>query len=204
MSGKASLFLCVPALVFAIFGFVAFTRSPPLPPPPLPALLVAIANGSVPISSSRTAAIGEITGFSVSSPIVVTIAGISNGTNNMVEVIGGTALSPGAMNFIELTDGRMQYVGNRTVYCHTAITVSISCVSTDQTFVLMLGVNGTLQTNSIVLQHIGNGGDIETAALHSYVRLDPYSYMSLFVGNIISISDFSIYTANGFAMCMDM
>ena len=80
----------------------------------------------------------------------------------------------------------------------------MSCVSTDQTFIMMIGINGIPQTNSLVLQHIATSGDIESTALHGYVILQPGDYLSLFVGNIISISDYSLYTANGFAMCMYM
>lgn len=208
-----SVFALIVALVvapFAFMGFAAFLRDPPPPPAPLVAGLgIVLANDSISVDESsepfqQAAAIAEISGFSISSPAVVTITGISNGTNNLVEVLGDTILSPGAMNFVQPIAGHLQYTGTRDVFCHTAVTLTMSCVSADQTFVMMLGINGIPQTNSIILQHIATGGDIESAALHSYVRLRQNDYLSLFVGNIISISDYNLYSANGFAMCMYM
>jgi hypothetical protein len=202
--------------VFSVLGFAAFVRPAPTTPPapPTPAPLVAgqgisITNNVIAVNPAQepfqqAGALGEISGFSISIPVTVTITGISNGTTNLVEVLGATALSPGAMDFTQDVPGQMKYVGNRTAFCHTAVTLSMSCVSTDQTFVMMLGVNGVPQTNSLILQHIASGGDIESAALHAYVILQTNDYLSLFVGNIISISDYSLYTANGFAMCMYM
>ncbi len=205
----------IPFAVFSVMGFVAFLRPVPATPvfqEPLIAGNGIILDDDGTISVNQTeemlgeaSATAEIYAIAnISAPLVITISSVSNGTSNMVEVIGPTILNEGARNFVQPSDSRMQYVGNRTVYCHVAATISISCVSTNQVFSLMLGKNGTLLQNTIQLQSTSNGGDIQATALHGYVKLQPYEYLSLFVGNIISASNFVIYAANGFAMCMDL
>lgn len=155
-----------------------------------------------PLVAADYASMGEITSFMANVATPTTITGISDGSTNMVESVCVTSLSAGAMNFDMIASGRLRYTGSVPVFCHVAITITLSSVSANQRFVLGSAVNGTVQHNSKVMQDTQSSNDRQTVALHSYLSLTTNSYISLYVGNMISISNFELYSLNIFAMCM--
>jgi hypothetical protein len=147
-------------------------------------------------------AMGEISGFSAVTPTTTIVSGVSDGTTNMVESVFTTTLSAGAMDMDMPANGRLRYTGTPTVYCHIAVTITISSASANQRFVIGVGINGTVQHNSKVMQDTQSSADRQSVALHVYLPLTTNSYISMFVGNTISTTNFLIYSQNIFAMCM--
>lgn len=147
-------------------------------------------------------AMGEISGFSATTPSTTNIISISDGSTNMVEATFTTTLSAGAMNFDTPSSGQLRYTGSSTVFCHVATTITLSSASANQRFVLGVAVNGTVQTNSKVMQDTQSSSDRQTTALHAYLQMTTNNYMSLYVGNMVSTTDFEVYSLNIFAMCM--
>lgn len=145
---------------------------------------------------------GEITGFMPNIATTTVISGISDGYTNMVESICSTSLSAGAMNFDTIASGRLRYTGSVQVFCHVSTTITLSSASANQRFVIGLAVNGTVQANSKVMQDTQSSNDRQTVALHSYFPLTTNAYISLYVGNMMSMTNFEIYSLNIFAMCM--
>lgn len=145
---------------------------------------------------------GEIASFMPNIATTTVISGISDGSTNMVESICSTSLSAGAMNFDMIASGRLRYTGSVQVFCHVATTITLSSASANQRFVIGLAVNGTVQPNSKVMQDTQSSNDRQSMALHSYLSLTTNAYISLYVGNMMSVTNFEIYSLNIFAMCM--
>jgi hypothetical protein len=147
-------------------------------------------------------AMGEITEFSATMPTTTSFSSISDGNTNMVETVSSTTLSGGAMYMDMPVSGRLRYTGTPTVFCHVAATFTMSSAMANQRFVIGLAIDGVVQPNSKVMQDTQSAADRQTTAMHAYLQMTTNSYVSLFVGNMISTTAFEIYSLNIFAMCM--
>ena len=146
-------------------------------------------------------AMGEVAGFQVSSS-TITFSGVSDGTTFMEEAVQVTTLSAGAMSFDMPADGRLRYTGTATVFCHCAVTITLSSASPNQRFVLGIGHNGVAVDATKVMQETKASDDRQSTAIHGYIQMSTNDYISLYVGNMMSTTSFQLYSTNVFAMCM--
>lgn len=151
-----------------------------------------------------TSAMGEISGFNPTVPTTTVITAISNGFTNMVELNAvTTTLSAGAMSITMPTNGKIQYTGAYTVFCHVASTITVaSAGSPNQQYVIVMAINGIARNNTRLMQRTQAASDIQSTALHGYVPMSTNDVLSLQVGNMSSGDDFNVFGLNLFAMCM--
>lgn len=147
-------------------------------------------------------AMGEVSYFSTTGTSI-SIAVQSDGSTNMVKAGPATSFS----NDLEFdnggsNNGRLRYTGTRTKMFHVACTISIAPDGANDTFVLGVAKNGTVQAASKVLQKITTANDTQSTALHLMVELSTNDYLELYVGNTTDADDLTIKTLNLFAMGM--
>src|SRR3990167_6028419 len=133
----------------------------------------------------------------------ITIAAASDGSTNMVVCNPATTLDNdlgfdnGGSN-----NGRLRHTGTVTKKFHIACTVSITSTSANDTFVMGLAKNGTVDPNCKVIQKITTSGDTQSTSLHCMMELATNDYVEMYVGNMTDADDFIIKTLNIFAMGM--
>ena len=100
-------------------------------------------------------------------------------------------------------NGRLRYTGRNTKTFHIACTISGTLVSgTNKTLVFGIGKNGTVQSNSKVLNRFSNTADVQSTSLHVMLALAPNDYLEFYVGNLTDNADFSFRTFNLVAIGM--
>lgn len=147
---------------------------------------------------------GEISFFN-STPKIVTISSLSNGSTNMVLCNPATVLTTDMMGMGFDTngiDGRLIYTGATTRVFHVACTISVGPVTSNDQFVFGIARNGSVLSTSKVIQKTSNSGEIESTALHVMVTLAHNEYLELYVGNMTAGRNVEIYSLNFFALGM--
>lgn len=144
---------------------------------------------------------GEVSYFNTTGT-TINITAQSNGTSNMVICQpASTFLNRGEFDNGG-TNGRIRYIGKNTKTFHVGCTISGSVPSpTSQTLVFGIAKNGTVQSNSKVLNIFANN-DIQSTSLHVMVSLAPNDYLDFYVGNTTSTGDFTFKTLNLVAIGM--
>ena len=144
---------------------------------------------------------GEINYFNMTgTTIAITTA--SDGSTNMVACAPPTTLSSGSMDFVQLSNGQLQYKGDRPKHFHIACTISTkAATSTADTFVFGLAKNTTILTTSKVLQEFKNASS--STALHVAIEMNKDDYLQLYVGNTSNDRDVTINAITLFALGMD-
>lgn len=129
----------------------------------------------------------------------IAIAAQSDGSSNMVLLNPVTTHNPCSHLFTTNDAGRMTYTGLQTKCFHTAITLSISPLNQNETFVVGLAINGVVGTGKII-QKVANTSDTQAFSFHSFVELATNDYIEVYIGNISSANDVNLKTLNMFAM----
>jgi hypothetical protein len=146
---------------------------------------------------------GEINYFSLVGT-AVSIAGVSDGSTNLVKAAPTTALTTGAYQFDNggANDGRLRYTGATTKMFHVAASVSFSGGNGD-TFVVGFLKNGSLVTTATrVLRKMGASGDVGSTALHADIELATNEYIEVAFGNTTDTDDPTVHALNLFALGM--
>lgn len=148
---------------------------------------------------------GEISFFN-STPKIVTISSLSNGSTNMVLCDPTTALTTNMMGMGfdngGANTGRLRYTGATTRIFHVACTISVGPVTSNDQFVFGIARNGSVLSTSKVIQKTSNSGEIESTALHVMVTLAKNEYLELYVGNMTAGRNVEIFSLNFFALGM--
>lgn len=145
---------------------------------------------------------GEVSYFSLTGTNVV-ISAQSDGSTNMVAVQPATSLDVdtgfdnGGSN-----NGRLRYTGATTRNFHVAVTVSVSPATNNDTFVLGIAVNGSVDAGCKVVQKMSQTTDTQSTALHCMVTMAQNQYLELYAGNISGAGHVTVKTLNLFAMGM--
>jgi hypothetical protein len=147
---------------------------------------------------------GEISYFNSSTGTPINISNQSDGSSNMkVCRPATTLLNRGEFDNGGSNNGRLRYVGKNTKTFHIACTISGTLVSgTNKTLVFGIGKNGTVQSNSKVLNRFSSANDLQSTSLHVMLTLTPNDYLEFFVGNTTDSADFSFRTFNLVAIGM--
>lgn len=143
---------------------------------------------------------GEISYFSTTG-VSIAIAAQSDGSSNMV-VCNPTTTLNGFNNFDNggSNNGRLRYIGDKTMTFHTACTISIVPAGAADTFVFGVAKNGVVQAASKVLVKVINAGDTASTAMHLMVELAHNDYLEMFVGNTTDADDLTLKSLCLFAM----
>lgn len=148
---------------------------------------------------------GEISFFN-STPKIITISSLSNGSSNMVLCNPTTALTTDMMSMGfdngGANSGRLRYTGATTRVFHVACTISVGPVASNDQFVFGVARNGTVIPASKVIQKTNNSGEVMSTALHVMVTLAHNEYLELYVGNMTAGRNVEIYSLNFFALGM--
>ena len=80
--------------------------------------------------------------------------------------------------------------------------MSANPATSNETFVLGLGINGTVQPLCKVIQKVNTTADVQAFSFHCMVSLQQNDRIRVFVGNLSSTADINIQTLNIFAMGM--
>lgn len=146
---------------------------------------------------------GEINYFSLTGTSV-TISAQSDGSTNMVKAGPSTALSSNAYEFDNggADNGRLRYIGEKTKHFHVACTISFMPTDTNDVFVVGIAKNGTVISESKILNQISGISQIQSTALHIMAQLAQNDYLELYVGNTTDTDDFTVNTLTMFAMGM--
>jgi hypothetical protein len=147
---------------------------------------------------------GEISYFNSSTGTPINISNQSDGSSNMkVCRPATTLLNRGEFDNGGSNNGTLRYVGKNTKTFHIACTISGTLVSgTNKTLVFGIGKNGTVQSNSKVLNRFSSANDLQSTSLHVMLTLVPNDYLEFFVGNTTDSADFSFRTFNLVAIGM--
>ncbi len=140
---------------------------------------------------------GEISYFNT-TPTNIGITDQSNGSTNMVVCRPTTALlNRGEFDNGGANNGRLRYTGKNAKIFHIACTVSGKLSSgTNRTLVFGIGKNGTVQSNSKVLNRFANDADVQSTSLHVMLTLVPNDYLEFFVGNTGGTENFAFTSLN--------
>lgn len=146
---------------------------------------------------------GEVSYFSLTGTNIG-IATVSNGSTNMVVCRPATTLlNRGEFDNRGTNNGTLRYTGKNTKTFHIACTISGTLVtSSNKTLVFGIAKNGTVQSNSKVLNRFSNTSDLQSTSLHVMLTLAPNDYLEFFVGNTTDNADFSFRTFNLVAIGM--
>jgi hypothetical protein len=159
--------------------------------------------------SNQPFPMGEINYFNTTGT-TINITAQSNGSTNMIACAPATSLSSGAMEFVQLANGQLQYTGDRPKHFHIACTISMLAAGTQtDTFVFGLakGTPGTpdtvtMLTASKVLQKFNDAST--STALHVAITMNKNDYLQLYAGNTTSTTrDVKVQTLTLFALGMD-
>lgn len=147
------------------------------------------------IAGTFPAAHGELTMASVASA-AITVAG----TYVAVATGGTTTLTMGD-NFDTSADGRLRYIGTKTLMCHMGATVSFTYNSTSQIIKCRAAKNGTTIVSSEVQLKYGTSGDVISTALHFMASMATNDYIELYVTDDLGTSKVvTVNAANIFAV----
>lgn len=138
---------------------------------------------------------GEI---SVTSPSATTLSD----TSTWVQVAGTYALTSGAMHWEMTSNGRLYYTGAEDRMCHIALSVSMTCGSSNQVTEWGVGKNGTILTPSIVQRKIGTGTDVGSTAVHAFTTISNGQYLTGLCRNTTGANNVTATTLNLFVMDM--
>jgi len=144
---------------------------------------------------------GEINYFDTTGT-AITISTQSDGSSNMVLVNPTTALSSGEYEFDNGggNTGRLRYIGETTKMFHIACTISFSPATANDEFVIGIAKNGTVISQSKVINMARGIGETSSTALHIMAELATDDYLELYVGNLSTTGNFTIKTIAMFAM----
>lgn len=146
---------------------------------------------------------GEISYFSLTGANI-NITTQSDGTTNMVVCSPTTTLlNRGEFDNGGSDIGRLRYTGKNTKTFHIASTISGTLISgSSKTLVFGIAKNGSVQSNSKVLNRFSSTGDVQSTSMHAMLTLAPNDYLELYVGNISGSENFSFRTFNLVAIGM--
>jgi len=162
------------------------------------------ASGSV-VNGNRTfhdriiIPMGECSYFNTTGT-AITISGISDGSTNMVVVNPVTTVNATSYEFTD-SNGRLTYTGAVTKMFHTAMTLSLSPAQANDTFVVGLAINGTVQPGKI-LQDTGATGDIQAFSFLTMIELALNDYIEIYIGNLTAAQNAVVKSLNLFALGM--
>lgn len=144
---------------------------------------------------------GEVSYFNTTGT-TINITSQSNGTSNMVICQPvSTFLNRGEFDNGGADNGRIKYIGKNTKTFHVGCTISGSVPAANKTLVFGIAKNGTVQSNSKVLNIFSNN-DTQSTSLHVMLSLAPGDYLDFYVGNTTGSEDFTFKTFNLVAIGM--
>jgi len=139
---------------------------------------------------------GQVSYFNTTGK-AITIAGVSNGSTNMVKVDPTTAM----LNALDFSNGggnngRLQYTGVVTKYFEVDATVTIDPATNNDSFVIGIAKNGTVDATSKAMQKCTNNGQNHGMSIHVLVQLAQNDYVEVYIGNMTNIANVTVKSLN--------
>ena len=146
---------------------------------------------------------GEVSYFSTTGTTVTIANRTTDGgiTNMVICQPVSTFLNRGEFDNGGSNNGRIRYIGKNTKTFHVGCTISGSVDASNHTLVFGIAKNGTVQSNSKVMNIFSNN-DTQSTSLHLMVTLAPNDYLDFYVGNTTAARNFVFKTYNLVAIGM--
>ena len=122
----------------------------------------------------------------------IAIVTASDGTTNLV-TINPTTTFEDVEEFEDGSTGKLTYIGQETKQFQIHITMSMSSVAINESFVFYVVINGTVDTKSRVV-HTFLGLDYHIITFGTTKELAPEDYIQVKVGNMTSVNDIKVHT----------
>jgi hypothetical protein len=123
-------------------------------------------------------------------------------TTSYFDVAGTTTLVGGGSNFDMPANGRLRYTGSATKTFAVQVSASMTSASNNQVLYLVLGVNGTEDTNTVVQRKTSTGADVGAASISGLISLAQNDYVTLMIRNSTTASNATIEAMNMLAFAL--